>query len=136
MKLLMFIVPWILTWFAHVFSSAKTISRIWDYLLCTGPHGIVYLTAGVIVATKQDLKESVSEFEVAALHAYYQEMVKREGVDIEQAIGLAVQLEGKVKLASLASFAHFEADSVFRGENFERYIDLHRRAREYNAKVE
>jgi hypothetical protein len=51
----MFIIPWILTWFAHVFSSAKIICRVWDYLLCTGPHGIIYLTAGVIMASKDDL---------------------------------------------------------------------------------
>jgi hypothetical protein len=52
MKLLTFIVPWILTWFAHVFSSIKIICRIWDYLFCTGPKGIVYLSTGILLSTK------------------------------------------------------------------------------------
>lgn len=55
---LIFILPWILTWFSHNFSSVKTICRIWDYLLCTGPFGIFYLTAGIILSTKQDLLDS------------------------------------------------------------------------------
>lgn len=52
-KFLIFIIPWIFTWFAHVFSSLKTICRIWDYILCTGPFGSIYLTAGIILSTKQ-----------------------------------------------------------------------------------
>lgn len=64
MKLLMFIIPWILTWFAHVFSSAKIICRVWDYLFCTGPHGIIYLTAGIILASKEDLVNACSEYDV------------------------------------------------------------------------
>lgn len=55
MRMLTFIIPWILTWFSHDFTSAKTICRIWDYLLCTGPHGIIYLTAGIFLATKEEL---------------------------------------------------------------------------------
>jgi glycine cleavage system protein P-like pyridoxal-binding family len=55
MGMLPFIISWVLTWFAHVFTSVKTICRMWDYILCTGPHGIVYVTAGVILATKADL---------------------------------------------------------------------------------
>ena len=51
-NLIIFIIPWVLTWFAHVFSSVKTICRIWDYILCAGPHGIIYLTAGIILSTK------------------------------------------------------------------------------------
>ena len=66
MGMLMFVVPWILTWFSHVFSSARIICRIWDYLLCTGPHGIVYLTAGVILATKEDLLRECSEYDVSS----------------------------------------------------------------------
>lgn len=54
-KFLIFILPWVLTWFAHNFSSVKTICRIWDYLLCTGPHGVFYLTSGIILGTKEDL---------------------------------------------------------------------------------
>lgn len=56
-SLLIFIIPWIFTWFAHVFSSLKTICRIWDYILCTGPFGAIYLTAGLILTTKQQLIE-------------------------------------------------------------------------------
>ena len=52
MNLIIFIIPWVLTWFSHVFSSVKTICRIWDYILCTGPQGIIYLTAGMILSTK------------------------------------------------------------------------------------
>lgn len=51
-QFLIFILPWILTWFSHNFSSVKIICRIWDYLLCTGPHGVFYLTAGIILSTK------------------------------------------------------------------------------------
>lgn len=51
-KMLIFIIPWVFTWFAHVFSSLKTICRIWDYILCTGPFGAIYLTAGIILSTK------------------------------------------------------------------------------------
>ena len=54
-NLIIFIIPWVLTWFSHVFSSIKTTCRIWDYILCTGPHGIIYLTAGLILATKDEL---------------------------------------------------------------------------------
>ena len=54
-NLIIFIIPWVLTWFSHVFSSVKTICRIWDYILCTGPHGIIYLTAGIILSTKDEL---------------------------------------------------------------------------------
>ena len=51
-NLLIFIIPRVLTRFSPVFSSVKTICRIWDYILCTGPHGIIYLTAGIILSTK------------------------------------------------------------------------------------
>lgn len=54
-NLIIFIIPWVLTWFSHVFSSVKTICRIWDYILCAGPHGIIYLTAGIILSTKEEL---------------------------------------------------------------------------------
>lgn len=65
MKQLTFIVPWVLTWFSHVFSSVKTICRIWDYLLCTGPHGVVYLTTGILLATKEELKVQCPDHDVA-----------------------------------------------------------------------
>lgn len=57
-QFLIFILPWILTWFSHNFSSVKTICRIWDYLLSTGPHGVLYLTCGIILSTKRELLES------------------------------------------------------------------------------
>ena len=47
-----FTIPWILTWFSHVFDSMKTICRIWDYLLCSGPHGIIFLTTAIILSVK------------------------------------------------------------------------------------
>lgn len=55
MGMISFIISWLLTWFAHVFSSVKVIARIWDYILCTGPHAIIYITTGVILSTKEDL---------------------------------------------------------------------------------
>jgi hypothetical protein len=67
MKLLSFIISWVLTWFAHVFTSVKTIGRIWDYILCTGSHGIVYVTAGVIISTKDELLSQCSELDVLLL---------------------------------------------------------------------
>ena len=57
-QFLIFLIPWILTWFAHNFSSVKTICRIWDYLLCTGPYAVFYLTAAIILMTKQELLEN------------------------------------------------------------------------------
>ena len=54
-QFLTFILPWILTWFSHNFSSVKMICRIWDYLLCTGPYGVFYFTCGIILSTKNDL---------------------------------------------------------------------------------
>lgn len=53
--MLPFIISWVLTWYAHVFTSVKTICRIWDYILSTGPHGIIYMTTGVILVTKNAL---------------------------------------------------------------------------------
>ena len=64
MQLLPFIISWVLTWFSHVFTSVKTIGRMWDYILCTGPHGIVYLTAGVILSTKPELLAQCEELDV------------------------------------------------------------------------
>jgi hypothetical protein len=63
-RMLIFIVPWVLTWFAHVFSSVRIICRIWDYILCTGPHGIIYLTAGILIATKDELLAACSDLDV------------------------------------------------------------------------
>lgn len=62
--MLPFIISWVLTWFAHVFTSVKTICRIWDYILSTGPHGIIYLTSGIILATKADLLSQCPELDV------------------------------------------------------------------------
>jgi hypothetical protein len=64
-KFLIFIVPWVLTWFAHNFDSVKIICRIWDYILCTGPHGVLYLTCGIILGTKEDLLKECQEFDVS-----------------------------------------------------------------------
>lgn len=61
---LTFILPWILTWFSHNFSSVKMICRIWDYLLCTGPYGVFYFTCGIILSTKNDLLNECEEFDV------------------------------------------------------------------------
>ena len=63
-QFLIFILPWVLTWFSHNFSSVKTICRIWDYLLCTGPHGVFYLTCGIILTTKKDLLYHCDELDV------------------------------------------------------------------------
>ncbi len=64
MNMLPFIISWVLTWFSHVFTSVKTICRIWDYILSTGPHGIIYLTTGIILTTKADLLSQCPELDV------------------------------------------------------------------------
>ena len=52
-RMLTFIIPWMVTWFAHSISSLKAISRIWDYILCTGPTAILFLSAGMILSSKK-----------------------------------------------------------------------------------
>jgi hypothetical protein len=63
-------------------------------------------------------------------------MVKKEAVDIEKAITISIHLEKSAHLPSLPPFATFETDSVFLSSNFELLIDIHRRAKEYDSKVQ
>jgi hypothetical protein len=54
-KILVFMLPWMITWFSQTISNLKSISRIWDYILCTGPTGIIYLVAAFILCSKNKL---------------------------------------------------------------------------------
>lgn len=62
--LLVFIFPWILTWFVYTFKSLRTVSRIWDYILCTGPQATIYLAAGLILSKKKELIAQCERFNV------------------------------------------------------------------------
>jgi hypothetical protein len=42
-----FAIPWILTWFSHSIKKINIINRIFDYLLCSPPHTIIFTCAAV-----------------------------------------------------------------------------------------
>ena len=45
----MFSISWILTWFAHSFTNLDQVERIYDYLLCSEPYVVAYLSAAFIL---------------------------------------------------------------------------------------
>jgi hypothetical protein len=77
----------------------KDICRIWDYLLCTGPHGVFFMTAAIILTTKRDLIQHCQEFDVpisifqeASIQTFYQEQAKNASMDLNLAIREAINL--------------------------------------------
>ncbi|EAR87995.3 rab-GTPase-TBC domain protein (macronuclear) [Tetrahymena thermophila SB210] len=72
----MFSISWILTWFAHSFTDLNKIQRIFDFLLCSQPQTISYLSAALILITKEQLQEGLNEceggFEQGVIFQFYQ----------------------------------------------------------------
>jgi len=46
-----FSLGWILTWFSHSFSNISYSQRIFDFLLCSKPETIAYLSAAFVLVS-------------------------------------------------------------------------------------
>lgn len=49
----MFALSWVITYFAHVIPRFETVTRIFDFILGTQPIAIYYLTAAVVMRSKE-----------------------------------------------------------------------------------
>ena len=50
-----FTVPWLLTWFAHSFSCVSSLERVFDFLLCSSPPSIIFLSVAVLTHKRIEL---------------------------------------------------------------------------------
>ena len=72
--------PWILTWFVHSINEIAIITRIFDYLLSSPPHTILYLCAAFIRRSKNKLLMSHDVDDEGMLFAFFSKVLFEDGV--------------------------------------------------------
>ena len=90
-----FCIPWILTWFAHCFSTSLLTQRVFDFLLTSHPALLVHLCTALVLQGRGDLLALPDE--MSLLHSAAQALPRGIGIDeLEEVIIRAVRLEKSV----------------------------------------
>ncbi|KAL4475473.1 hypothetical protein ABPG72_013297 [Tetrahymena utriculariae] len=132
----MFSISWILTWFAHSFTNLNKIQRIFDFLLCSQPQTISYLSAALILITKEKLQEGLNEcddgFEQGVIFQFYQnDNLNQLEIDFNKWFQKCAQLEKTYKFNKLVLQFELPRDSNLYENQFNQLLkyrqDLNRR---------
>jgi len=106
---------WVLTWFAHDITELEVIARIFDVLFVSDPIFSVYLSAAVVIISKDSLFTVEHKNDPAVIHHFLQEQPKK--IDFESAIHVAKWMSQKVpprslqRRASLKNMLHIRRKS-------------------------
>ncbi|KAL4476286.1 hypothetical protein ABPG74_010019 [Tetrahymena malaccensis] len=132
----MFSISWILTWFAHSFTDLNKIQRIFDFLLCSQPQTISYLSAALILITKQQLQEGLCAcddgFEQGVIFQFYQnDNLNQLEIDFNKWFQKCEQLEKTYKFDKLVLQFELPKDSNLYENQFNQLLkyrqDLNRK---------